>query len=280
MQKISRIKILWRVLGLHTSLRQIKNRQQKNLHFANCKLKLITSFKKIIMRNTSRLTILLGILFFMIGCHNNKSTTPSNTEKTTEANTEKTNEMNHSSTTATINTPATTSNQDIVINGITLDEKMINDFKKRYHQKPFSGKYWYDSFSGLWGLEGMQAAGFIFPGHSYGNLSPNASNGNSGIFINTRQISWNEAMVWSQITGVPPQQGRYWLDGKGNVGYEGYPYIAFNLYMAASQHNYHGAGKGGDHFWSSRFASGNSNDDNSGGYVAIPGGDAVFYGNW
>jgi len=222
------------------------------------------------------MSILICFLIFIVSCHSNNSD-----KNIASANTEKSKEMINSSTTQTSNTPTASTNKDVVINGITLDEKMLTDFETKYHQRPFAGKYWYDAVSGLWGLEGKQAAGFIYPNHPYGNLSPNASNGNSGIFVNTRQISWNEAMVWSTITGIPPQQGRYWLDGQGNVGYEGYPAPTFNLYVVASQRQYHGAnGKGGDHFWSSRFASGNSNDDNSGGYVAIPGGDAIFYGNW
>lgn len=166
----------------------------------------------------------------------------------------------------------------VIINGIVWDEKLEMDFQKVYNMKPIPGNYWYDAISGLWGNVGGQALGFIYPGHSYGALSGNVSNGNTGIFINSREIPMAEAMIWSQLMGVPAQQGRYWLDGRGNVGYEGNPYPVFNLYMLANQNNYKGKG-GGDNFWSSRFARGNATDDNSFGYVSIPGsGITVTYG--
>jgi hypothetical protein len=148
---------------------------------------------------------------------------------------------------------------------------MEDEFQKIYHLKPIPGNYWYDTKSGLWGLAGGQALGFIYAGHSYGTLPNNASNGNTGIFINGRNIPLSEAIVWSQVTGTPGQPGRYWLDQVGNVGYEGIQYPLFNLYVLASQNNYKGKNGGGDNFWSSRYANGNSNADNSEGYVSIPG---------
>ena len=79
--------------------------------------------------------------------------------------------------------------------------------------------------------------------------------------------------------GTPAQAGRYWLDGRGNVGYEGYDVVAFNLFILANQNRYKGTG-GGDNFWSSGLANGNSTSDGSFGYVSIPGsGITVSYGN-
>src|SRR5687767_8968335 len=167
--------------------------------------------------------------------------------------------------------------ENVIMNGIAWDEKMEAEFKDIYKIQPIPGNYWYDATSGLWGMVGGQALGFIYAGHSYGTLKSDASNGNTNIFINGRHIPMNEALVWGQLMGTPAQVGRYWLDGKGNVGYEGNPYVvAFNLYALANQNSYRGKG-GGDNFWSSRFASGNTSDDGSFGYVSIPGTGTVSY---
>jgi hypothetical protein len=108
----------------------------------------------------------------------------------------------------------------IIMNGITWDKKTEEEFQKTYKIKPIPGNYWYDATSGLWGVAGDQASGFIYAGHSYGTLKSDASNGNTNIFINGRNIPMNEALVWGQLMGTPAQTGRYWLDGRGNVGYE------------------------------------------------------------
>jgi hypothetical protein len=171
--------------------------------------------------------------------------------------------------------------EKVIMNGITWDDKMESEFQNIYKIKPIPGNYWYDSTSGLWGLNGGQALGFIYPGHAYGTMQSNISNGNSGIFINGRHIPVSEALIWGQILGSPAQPGRYWLDGLGNVGYEGIPYTAFNLYVVATQNNYRrGSSGGGDNFWSTRFSAGNSSADGSTGYVSIPGqGVIASYGD-
>jgi hypothetical protein len=77
-------------------------------------------------------------------------------------------------------------------------------------------------------------------------------------------------------------RGRYWFDGLGNWGVEGNPFALGNLYaivqarMAAS---WSGGGAGtGDSFWTTRFSAGNSNADNTQGYVSVPGHGPVGYG--
>jgi hypothetical protein len=118
---------------------------------------------------------------------------------------------------------------------------------------------------------------FIYPGHNYGKLESNVSKGNTGIFINGREIPMVEAYIWSLVMGVPAQQGRYWLNGQGYVGFEGYPTPLFNLFMLARQNSYQAKG-GSDNFWSSSLARGN--EENGFGYVSIPGsGITVTYGN-
>ncbi len=165
----------------------------------------------------------------------------------------------------------------VVINGAQLTETQIADFESRYGKKPDTGTYWYDSRSGLYGAVGYQAYGFMYPGHSYGRMSSGASGGNTEVFINGREIPQDEWLVWSALIGSPLLAGRYWLDASGNAGYEGIDIPVVNLYASAAQTG-GGGGGGGDNFWSTRFSAGNSNADNSQGYVSVPGVGPVGYG--
>ena len=165
----------------------------------------------------------------------------------------------------------------VIINGVAWDEQMETEFRNVYKMDPIPGDYWYDAVSGLWGKRGGPALSFIYPGHSYGRLEGNVSNGNTGIFINGREIPLEEAYIWSLVMGVPAQQGRYWLNGQGYVGYDGSNIPLFNLFVLAKRNNYSAKG-GSDNFWSSTLARGN--EEGGFGYVSIPGsGITVTYGD-
>jgi roadblock/LC7 domain-containing protein len=167
--------------------------------------------------------------------------------------------------------------QEVIINGRGLTEAQIAEFEQIYGAKPMAGNYWYDSVSGLYGVTGFPAFGFMFAGHDYGTLDRNASNGNIGVFINGRQIELTEYTVWSQILGIWIQPGSYWLDENGNAGYEGIPIPMWNLYIAAQYNAYSGSG-GGDNFWGSRFGAGNYDSGGQRGYVSVPGHGPIGYG--
>lgn len=166
----------------------------------------------------------------------------------------------------------------VIINDQVLSAGQIGEIEKRYGIKPMPGKYWYDTRSGLYGVIGYSAYGFMHPGHQYGSLKGNASNGNTGVVINGRELPQTEWAVWSYILGYWIQQGRYWLDDKGNAGYEGSPVTLVNLYVAAQQNAYRGKGGSGDNFWSGRFSAGNSDRGNTRGYVSVPGHGPIGYG--
>jgi len=169
-----------------------------------------------------------------------------------------------------------TASGDVIINGKALTQRHKDEFVGRYGVAPVPGSYWYDAQSGLWGLAGQAAAGFLLPGHDFGGLAANASSGNTGIFLNGREMPQSEVLVFGSLVG-PILPGRYWLDGQGSYGYEGMGMPVGNLYVMAASASSRGGG-GGDNFWSSRFARGNSNEDNSMGYVSIPGTGTVTYG--
>lgn len=168
-----------------------------------------------------------------------------------------------------------TGNSKIVINGVMLTKPQIAAIEKSYGIKPRPGKYWYDAMSGLYGVVGYPAYGFMRAGHDFGTLDPNASNGHTEIIVNGRRLPQSEWTVWSYMLGYWIQPGSYWLDQNGNAGYQGNPNPVVNLYVAARQNNYRGSG---DNFWSTRFSAGNSDSGNQRGYVSVPGHGPVGYG--
>jgi hypothetical protein len=120
-----------------------------------------------------------------------------------------------------------------VINGKTLTADQRTEFTRIYGTRPLGGNFWYDPASGLWGVVGREAFGVLRPGHAYGTLSPTASAGTTGVFINGRQINLAEAMYIKSLLGsVVP--GRWWLDGAtGNFGLEGNQMPVGNLFAIA-----------------------------------------------
>jgi hypothetical protein len=165
----------------------------------------------------------------------------------------------------------------VVINGRVLVARQIRELGAQYRVEPQPGEYWYDARSGLYGIVGMPSAGFMLPGHDFGALPANASGGQTNVFVNGRNLPQAEVMVLSALWGMYIQPGRYWLDGTGNVGYEGVPIPVGNLYALVQAQGAMGGG-GGDGFWNSRFSAGNYNADNSQGYVSVPGYGPVGYG--
>ena len=168
----------------------------------------------------------------------------------------------------------------VIFNDITLSADQLAEFEKTYGQQPKPGQYWYDKMSGLYGIAGQPALGYMYPGHELGMLAKKASNGNTKVLINGRELSLIEYNTLCQILGTIVFPGSYWLDAQGNAGMQGNPYPMVNLFMAAQQNAYRGGGQsgGGDNFWSSRFSAGNSTADGSAGYVSVPGYGPVGYG--
>ncbi len=166
----------------------------------------------------------------------------------------------------------------VIINNTVLSKEQIREIAERYGREPGAGNYWYDKLSGLYGVTGYPSYGFMYPGHNFGEISKNASAGNTGVIVNGRELPQLEWAVWSYLLNYYIQPGSYWLDAKGNVGYEGYDVVVVNLFVAARQNSYSGKGSGGDNFWSTRFSAGNSSQDNSQGYVSVPGYGPVGYG--
>lgn len=184
-----------------------------------------------------------------------------------------------------------TSGELVEINGQFLSDVQLTSFHLTYGAYPLPGRYWYDPVSGLWGVEGLAPAGFLYAGHDYGHPREDASNGQEPLWFNGRRLTTEEVQYISLLIGAPAQPGRYWFDGQGYVGIEGAPYALGNLHVAARSGGASstsstssagvasgGSGGGGDNFWSSMLGAGNSNADNTQGYVSVPGYGPVGYG--
>lgn len=115
----------------------------------------------------------------------------------------------------------------IAVNGVALHATTIATLENAYQTRLAPGRYWYDSYSGLWGLEQGPVQGQIAPGLQLGGtLSPRASVGDragiTGVFVNGRELHPQEVDSLRRLYGHV-QSGRYWLDARGIGGYEGGP---------------------------------------------------------
>ena len=128
----------------------------------------------------------------------------------------------------------------VVINDVELSATQLQAITQQYQTTIPSGSYWYDKATGAWGMKGGPTAGFILPSLDLGGpLKAAASNGNTGVFINGRQLPMQDVLALQQLTPVYP--GRYWLDAYGNVGFEGGPALLNLLALMKAR-----GGQGGD----------------------------------
>lgn len=128
----------------------------------------------------------------------------------------------------------------VIVNGQRLPDQTVQALEQGYHVRIRPGAYWYDRLTGAWGFWGGPVAGVIHPGLNLGGpLAENASNGNTGIFINGRQLHQRDVWILRQIT--IPLPGRYWMDAYGTFGYVAGPAIG-NVYWLANTASRRGGG--------------------------------------
>ena len=128
-------------------------------------------------------------------------------------------------------TPRTGQVRPLRINRVTIGEDEVRKLERDLRMRLPRGDFWYDKVSGAWGLEGGPTLGVTTPGINLGGtLQADASRGNTGVFINGRQLPTQDVLGLQQIS-VPVAQGRWWVDHTGNAGIEGNPVPICNLFQ-------------------------------------------------
>ncbi|MEL6809975.1 MAG: hypothetical protein AAFP76_01420 [Bacteroidota bacterium] len=121
----------------------------------------------------------------------------------------------------------------VYVNDVRVPQQTLHQLAAHYNIQIQDGRYWYDQYTGAWGVQGGPTLGFALPFMNLGGpLKANASNGNTRVFVNGRELHYRDVQALQRIITVIP--GRYWLDSKGNGGYEGAP-ASFNLLYLARQ---------------------------------------------
>jgi hypothetical protein len=118
---------------------------------------------------------------------------------------------------------AQTKKGNVVVNKVKLSDEILLAIKNTYGSGIPDGNYWYDSVSGAWGMEGGPTQGFTQAGLELGGpLRADASNGQTKVFINGRELHLYDVLRLQQLVNpYPVLPGRYWVDSQGNFGYEG-----------------------------------------------------------
>ncbi len=122
--------------------------------------------------------------------------------------------------------------RQVFVNGVLLRGDQIDFLEQKYHAPVPDGNYWYDRMCGAWGMMGGPVLCTLEPNHDIGGpLQPGASNGNTGVFINGRELHYLDiALLQRVVPMIIP--GRWWLDVYGNFGTEGGPMLG-NLWTLA-----------------------------------------------
>jgi hypothetical protein len=172
--------------------------------------------------------------------------------------------------------PARSAERIVVVNGEALSSRTLAAIENHYHTTIPGGRYWYDRVSGVWGREGGPAAGHIQAGLNLGGpLWAQVSNGDTGVLVNGRRLTYQEVMALQRLVG-PIRPARYWLDAHGNAGYEGGPALV-NLVVAHRRLSGTNGGSGGG--WNRNTQFGNWGGDGKCSYYSHPGGSSVMIGN-
>src|SRR5687768_12987434 len=98
-----------------------------------------------------------------------------------------------------------------IVNDQVVADTTIQQLEKTHGVKCTPGTYWYDRLTGAYGMQGGPCIGIGIPGLQIGGqLKSNASAGNTGVFINGRELHQIDVQRLQTFLWVLP--GRYWMD--------------------------------------------------------------------
>lgn len=122
--------------------------------------------------------------------------------------------------------------REVFVNGVKLRDEQVKFLEEKYRSSLPDGYYWYDRMCGAWGVIGGPILCMLEPNHDIGGpLQPGASLGNTGIFINGRELHYLETALLHRVVPIIIP-GRWWLDVYGNFGNEGGPMVG-NIWTLA-----------------------------------------------
>jgi hypothetical protein len=116
------------------------------------------------------------------------------------------------------------------VNRVELGTDVVQTLAQ-YGVRVAPGDYWYDAFSGLFGLMGGPGLGFTMPGMQIGGpLPPDASGRGTNVFVNGRELHPQDIAALAALGPIMP--GRYFLRYDGWYGVEGGMPMGNLIYLA------------------------------------------------